>query len=163
MRETKIVHIRLWWGWNNGKKEVGTCIHRQEWESVSVRWGYSWRISWGSWENLQRDREETPIGERTKIEPGLSLFLRKFARAVLRNRLVFVSLDLQMYIWVILRMRRVSNYFSEEKNARYYVETWRLGLRLCRGLFSNSLGLRIPLFCGHKLTYNCTLRCEEWR
>ena len=65
-----------------------------------------------------------------------------------------------MYVQVISRMRRVSNCFSEEENARYYVETLWLGLRLYRGLFSNSLGIRVPLFCGHKLTYNCNLRCK---
>jgi radical SAM family uncharacterized protein len=57
-------------------------------------------------------------------------------------------------------MRRVSNYFSEGKNTGYYLETLWLGLRLYRGLFSNSLGIRAPLFCGHKLTYNCNLRCK---
>jgi radical SAM family uncharacterized protein len=57
-------------------------------------------------------------------------------------------------------MRRVSNCFSEEKNARYYLETLWLELRLYRGLFANSLGVRAPLFCGHKLTYNCNLRCK---
>ena len=57
-------------------------------------------------------------------------------------------------------MRRVSNYFSRGKNARYYLETLLLGLRLYRGLFSNSLGIRVPLFCGHKLTYDCNLRCK---
>ncbi|MDQ1279484.1 MAG: family radical protein [Thermoproteota archaeon] len=35
-----------------------------------------------------------------------------------------------------------------------------MGLRLCRGLFVNSLGVKAPLFCGHKLTYNCNLRCK---
>jgi radical SAM family uncharacterized protein len=57
-------------------------------------------------------------------------------------------------------MRRVSNRFSEEKNTRYYLETMWLGLRLYRGLFWNSFGTRAPLFCGHKLTYNCNLRCK---
>ena len=57
-------------------------------------------------------------------------------------------------------MGQVSNRFSDEKNARYYVETLWLALRLYRGLFSNSLGMRAPLFCGHKLTYNCNLRCK---
>jgi radical SAM family uncharacterized protein len=57
-------------------------------------------------------------------------------------------------------MRRVSNYFSEEKNARYYLETLWLGLRLYRGLFSNFFGTKVPLFCGHKLTYDCNLRCK---
>jgi radical SAM family uncharacterized protein len=57
-------------------------------------------------------------------------------------------------------MRRVSNYFGGEKDARYYLETLWLGLRLYRGLFSNLFGMRVPLFCGHKLTYNCNLRCK---
>jgi radical SAM family uncharacterized protein len=57
-------------------------------------------------------------------------------------------------------MRRVSNCFSEEKNTGYYLETLWLGLRLYRGLFSNCVGVRAPLFCGHKLTYNCNLRCK---
>jgi radical SAM family uncharacterized protein len=61
---------------------------------------------------------------------------------------------------VISRVRRVSNYFSEEKNTGYYLETLWLGLRLYRELFANSLGVRAPLFCGHKLTYNCNLRCK---
>ena len=65
-----------------------------------------------------------------------------------------------MYIQVISRMRQVSNYFSRGKNARYYLEMLWLGLRLYRGLFSNFLGIRVPLFCGHKLTYNCNLRCK---
>ena len=57
-------------------------------------------------------------------------------------------------------MRRVSNCFSEEKNTGYYLETLWLGLRLYRGLFANSVGVRAPLFCGHKLTYDCNLRCK---
>jgi len=57
-------------------------------------------------------------------------------------------------------MRRFSNYFGGEKTARYYLETLLLGLRLYRGLFSNFFGIRVPLFCGHKLTYNCNLRCK---
>jgi radical SAM family uncharacterized protein len=61
---------------------------------------------------------------------------------------------------VIARMKRVSNRFSEEKDPGYYVEAFRLGLRLYRGLFANSVGVRAPLFCGHKLTYNCNLRCK---
>jgi len=57
-------------------------------------------------------------------------------------------------------MRRVSNYSSREKNTRYYLENLWLGLRLYRGLFSNFLGIRVPMFCGHKLTYKCNLRCK---
>ncbi len=57
-------------------------------------------------------------------------------------------------------MTQVSNSFSEGKKTNHYGETLWLGLRLCRGLFSNSLGMKVPLFCGHKLTYNCNLRCK---
>jgi radical SAM family uncharacterized protein len=40
------------------------------------------------------------------------------------------------------------------------VETLWLGMRLYRSLISNLLGVKVPLFCGHKLTYNCNLRCK---
>ena len=39
-------------------------------------------------------------------------------------------------------------------------ETLWLGSRICRGLLSNLLGVKMPLFSGHKLTYNCNLRCK---
>src|SRR3989304_390308 len=65
-----------------------------------------------------------------------------------------------MYIQVTLRMRRGSNTFDVEKNTNYYLEKLQLGLRIYRGVFSNLLGLKVPLFCGHKLTYNCNLRCK---
>ncbi len=35
-----------------------------------------------------------------------------------------------------------------------------LGLRMGRGVVSNVIGMKAPLFCGHKLTYNCNLRCK---
>jgi radical SAM family uncharacterized protein len=57
-------------------------------------------------------------------------------------------------------MARFSNYFGEEKNNRCYRETLWLGLRIYRGLLLNLFGRRAPLFCGHKLTYNCNLRCK---
>jgi radical SAM family uncharacterized protein len=65
-----------------------------------------------------------------------------------------------MDVQVISRMKQVANCSSEAKNAHYYMKTLWLGLRLYCGLFSNSLGLKVPLFCGHKLTYNCNLRCK---
>src|SRR4030042_1963730 len=65
-----------------------------------------------------------------------------------------------MHVQVISMMRRVSNYFSEEKTRAIAAEKLWLGLRLCRGLFSNFFGARVPLFCGHKLTYRCNLRCK---
>ncbi|MGD0027894.1 MAG: PTO1314 family radical SAM protein [Candidatus Bathyarchaeia archaeon] len=57
-------------------------------------------------------------------------------------------------------MRRVPDYSTGEKNASCHLETLWLGLRIYRGLFSNMFGARVPLFCGHKLTYNCNLRCK---
>jgi radical SAM family uncharacterized protein len=33
-------------------------------------------------------------------------------------------------------------------------------MRVYRGLISNLLGTKVPFFCGHKLTYNCNLRCK---
>ncbi len=63
-------------------------------------------------------------------------------------------------VQVILKMARFSNNFGEGKNNGGYQETLWLGLRLYRGLFLNLFGRRIPLFCGHKLTYNCNLRCK---
>jgi radical SAM family uncharacterized protein len=61
---------------------------------------------------------------------------------------------------VILRMERGLNYSRGDKNTGGHQETLRLGLRIYRGIFSNLLGVRVPLFCGHKVTYNCNLRCK---
>ena len=57
-------------------------------------------------------------------------------------------------------MKQVSNNFSKEKNAIYCPEILRLGFRIYNGLVSNLCGVRVPLFCGHKLTYNCNLKCK---
>ena len=41
-----------------------------------------------------------------------------------------------------------------------------MGFRIYSGLISNLLGAKVPFFCGHKLTYNCNLRCKMcpfWR
>ena len=48
----------------------------------------------------------------------------------------------------------------KRKEERHFQETFRLGLRLSRGLFSNLVGVKAPLVCGHKLTYNCNLKCK---
>ena len=48
---------------------------------------------------------------------------------------------------------------GEERSPRSFEKLW-LGSRICRGLLSNLLGVKMPLFCGHKLTYNCNLRCK---
>ena len=53
-----------------------------------------------------------------------------------------------------------SNLINEEKRSRRRRETLRLGLRIYRGLLSNLLGGKVPMFCGHKLTYNCNLHCK---
>jgi MoaA/NifB/PqqE/SkfB family radical SAM enzyme len=58
-------------------------------------------------------------------------------------------------------MNQVPSYAPVEVKERMrYQETFRLGLRLTRGLFSNLVGVRTPLFCGHKITYNCNLKCK---
>jgi len=53
-----------------------------------------------------------------------------------------------------------SNLMNREEMFRRSLETLWLGSRVCRGLLSNFLGVKMPLFCGHKLTYNCNLRCK---
>jgi radical SAM family uncharacterized protein len=78
---------------------------------------------------------------------------------VLRNELVLLE-GFTNNIHVTLEMRRVPRYAIGENNASYYQETLWIGLRLYRALFLNLLGVRVPLFCGHKLTYNCNLRCK---
>ncbi len=49
--------------------------------------------------------------------------------------------------------------YGEERSPRRFETLW-LGSRICRGLLLNLFGVRMPLFCGHKLTYNCNLRCK---
>ncbi|MCD6241352.1 PTO1314 family radical SAM protein [Candidatus Bathyarchaeota archaeon] len=55
--------------------------------------------------------------------------------------------------------KRSKNYFSAHKGLDYYLGLLSLGVRLYKGLFLNSIGLKSPIFCGHKVTYRCNLRC----
>lgn len=48
----------------------------------------------------------------------------------------------------------------ERKKIYPYIDTFWLGMRIYRGFVSNLFDVRVPLFCGHKLTYNCNLRCK---
>ncbi|MGA3291415.1 MAG: PTO1314 family radical SAM protein [Candidatus Bathyarchaeia archaeon] len=57
-------------------------------------------------------------------------------------------------------MGTVSNYSVEEKNIHHYLENFLLGIRIYRGFISNLCDVKVPFFCGHKLTYNCNLRCK---
>jgi radical SAM family uncharacterized protein len=58
-------------------------------------------------------------------------------------------------------MNKVSNYAAaKERKGMNQQEKLRLGLRISRGVVSNLVGMRAPLFCGHKLTYNCNLKCK---
>jgi radical SAM family uncharacterized protein len=57
-------------------------------------------------------------------------------------------------------MKQVSTNLALEKKASHFSENLRMGFRIYNGLVSNLLGVRIPFFCGHKLTYNCNLRCK---
>ena len=60
-----------------------------------------------------------------------------------------------------MEMKQVSNYVNvNERKDMNKQEKLRLGLRMCRGVVSNLVGVRAPLFCGHKLTYNCNLKCK---
>jgi len=52
------------------------------------------------------------------------------------------------------------NYFTKNKPPGYYLHYLKLALRLYRGFFLNTLGLKYPYISGHKLTYNCNLRCK---
>src|SRR3990170_8422529 len=58
------------------------------------------------------------------------------------------------------KMVHISKNSGLDKRARLYKETFWLGLRIYRGLLSNLFDVKVPLFCGHKLTYNCNLRCK---
>ncbi len=58
-------------------------------------------------------------------------------------------------------MKQAYNYATaDESNCMNKQEKLRLGLRICSGVVSNLVGVRTPLFCGHKLTYNCNLKCK---
>ena len=50
--------------------------------------------------------------------------------------------------------------YSSEKTVQKTIEPIKLGMRVYRDFISNLLGVRAPFFCGHKLTYNCNLRCK---
>ena len=57
-------------------------------------------------------------------------------------------------------MKQVSHNSVLEKKSLHFSENLRMGLRVYNGLLSNLCGVRVPFFCGHKLTYNCNLRCK---
>src|SRR4030065_630266 len=58
------------------------------------------------------------------------------------------------------KMACVSKYSGLEKKARLQAETFWIGMRIYRGFLSNLFDVKVPLFCGHKLTYNCNLKCK---
>ena len=55
----------------------------------------------------------------------------------------------------------VSDYSACEKTIRQHVEPIWLGMRVYRGLILNLLGSKVPFFCSHKLTYNCSLAMPQ--
>jgi radical SAM family uncharacterized protein len=60
-----------------------------------------------------------------------------------------------------IEMKQANNYATpNESNQMNKQEKLRLGLRLCSGVVSNLVGVKTPIFCGHKLTYNCNLKCK---
>jgi radical SAM family uncharacterized protein len=58
-----------------------------------------------------------------------------------------------------MEMKEAPEHSIREKNATHHLETLQLGLRIYRGLILNLFKGKTPLFCGHKLTYNCNLQC----
>ncbi len=63
-------------------------------------------------------------------------------------------------------MNQVSNNSVLEKKSSHLSENFRMGFRIYSGFISSLLGAKVPFFCGHKLTYNCNLRCKMcpfWR
>jgi len=63
-------------------------------------------------------------------------------------------------------MKQVPENSLLEKKPPHLSENFRMGFRVYSGLISNLLGAKVPFFCGHKLTYNCNLRCKMcpfWR
>lgn len=48
----------------------------------------------------------------------------------------------------------------QDNQMRRYKETFWIGLRLYRGVFLSLFGIKTPLLAGHKLTYNCNLKCK---
>jgi MoaA/NifB/PqqE/SkfB family radical SAM enzyme len=49
---------------------------------------------------------------------------------------------------------------GKEKTFIQYLSPVLFGLRIYRALILNFCGVRAPFFFGHKLTYNCNLRCK---
>ena len=76
------------------------------------------------------------------------------------NKLVFISVVCNTCKQVTLRMNRATDYSIREKNTQHYLEMLWLGMRIYRGLISNLFGVKVPMLCGHKLTYNCNLHCK---
>jgi radical SAM family uncharacterized protein len=63
-------------------------------------------------------------------------------------------------------MKQVSENSVLDKKSRQISENFHMGFRIYSVLVSNLLGAKVPFFCGHKLTYNCNLRCKMcpfWR
>jgi radical SAM family uncharacterized protein len=63
-------------------------------------------------------------------------------------------------------MKQVLHNSVLEKKSSNLLENFRMGFRIYSGFISSLLGAKVPFFCGHKLTYNCNLRCKMcpfWR
>jgi len=57
-------------------------------------------------------------------------------------------------------MRQVSTGISIENHSPHFSDNIQMGFRIYKGLVLNLFGSKVPLFCGHKLTYNCNLKCK---
>ena len=57
-------------------------------------------------------------------------------------------------------MKQLYSILHSEKSSSHLPEKYRMGFRIYKGLVLNLCGCKVPLFCGHKLTYNCNLKCK---
>ena len=57
-------------------------------------------------------------------------------------------------------MKQGYNILDSQQSFSHSSEKYRMGFRLYKGLVFNLCGRKVPLFCGHKLTYNCNLKCK---
>lgn len=57
-------------------------------------------------------------------------------------------------------MNKTHDKLVQDNQIGRYKETFWIGLRLYRGVLLSLFGIKTPLFAGHKLTYNCNLKCK---
>jgi radical SAM family uncharacterized protein len=72
------------------------------------------------------------------------------------------DMQLNLAVWNKSNSRKT----NMKNGALTFIESSRVILRFCRGFLLNSVRAKAPMFAGHKLTYNCNLKCKMcpfWR